>query len=112
MENGNMEMLISRIRDEEQDLQKTTLAALQNLVKDSQGSEGEKIQSILDYKDKIRKSVDWTEGENKQVLFDLLSVIYVLDDSHQYVKKLVKCIVVSRLLLNKSNIYCRFHRSD
>lgn len=109
-----MEMLISRIRDSEHDVQRTALQALQELVRTSQGNVGEKIQNILDYKDEIQKSLDWTKGENRQILFDLLSVIYVLDDSpaaleyrlqgnviplsewnHQYVKKLIKCIVDS-----------------
>lgn len=112
MDNSDLEILVSRLKDNDPDVQKQALTSLQELIKGTQGSISNETQGLLDIKEEMIRCIDYLEESNKKHLYDLLSVMCVLDDSpasleyrlngnvtplmewsHQYVKKLVKCIV-------------------
>lgn len=108
----NIELIAARLGDRDPEIQANALQALHNEIKSTQGTIVARTQELLDIQERIAGCLNGMSGENALHLCDLLSVMCVLDDSskalhyrlmgnitdlsewsHQYVKKLVKCIV-------------------
>lgn len=112
MNTADLDLIISRLREGNQDVQAAALNALHDEVRSSQGSSFTEIQNLYDRIDSILECLECLETEKKRHLYDLLSVISIMGDTqhllgyrlngcvtdlsvwgHQYVRKLVSAIV-------------------
>lgn len=112
MEQEDIQLIIRRLKDSDSEIQKRALMALKDVIVSTQGSVGRATIDLLDIKDELKSIIGDISEENKRYLYDILSVMCVLDEgiealtyrlnggatklsewSHQYVRKLVKCMV-------------------
>ncbi|KAI5173463.1 26S proteasome regulatory subunit N1 [Pancytospora epiphaga] len=108
----DMNLVLKRLRDQDPEIQAAALHVLHAEIKNTQGTIAARTQEFLDMQSSIAECLDSLEDDNRRHLCDLLSVLSVLDEgqaclryrldgnitslfewTHQYVKKLVKCIL-------------------
>lgn len=112
MDSTDLQLIIERLKDKNSEVQEAALRALHDEVRTTQGTVGTRSQDLLGMLDTFTECLDSLEGDNKRHMYDLLSVMAILDESnlalryrllggatelgtwsHQYVKKLIWCIV-------------------
>lgn len=112
MELTDLDIIIARINDTDQEIQLTALRSLQNLLAASHGTVGIRQQDIFDRIEKLEALAERMSGLNQKYLYDLLSIMNLFNDDQkvlkyrirgmytdislfglQYVRKLVSCIL-------------------
>ena len=112
MNASDLDLVISRLSENDPELRKNALCTLHDEVRSALGSSFNEIQTLLDRHSAIASHIDNLKGDEKRHLYDLLSVISILDNpknvlryrllggvteltvwSHQYVRKLVCSIL-------------------
>lgn len=112
MDITDLDLIISRIEDQDPEIQLSALRSLQDIVITNHGTVGIKQQDIFDRITKLEKISERLKGENQRYLYDLLSIMNLFNDDQkvlkyklrgmytdislfglQYVRKLVYCIM-------------------
>lgn len=112
MNSADLEVIIARMKDRDSEIQHSALQTLHKEVKAYQGTVGIRNQEILETLSRMEECLEFFEGKDKRHLYDLLSVMNVLENDqlvlryriqgnttdlnewgHHYVRKLVSCIV-------------------
>lgn len=112
MQTSDLDVIISRIQDQDAGIQRSALKALHREVASAQGSVDFRQQELLDRLNVLSTMTESIEGDNKKYLYDLLSVMSLTHSAQnvlryrlrgcftcieewgiQYVRKLVHCIL-------------------
>jgi 26S proteasome regulatory subunit N1 len=112
MDSTDLNIIVERIQDKDQEIQRQALETLHNEVRSTQGTITVKHQELSVLVKDLESVVKKISGYNQKHLYDLMSVMYTLDSDqdvlkcrilgnvtdledwgHQYVKKLTTCIV-------------------
>lgn len=86
MESSNLELIIERIGDHDQEVQLNALKSLHSLISTTQGSASSNQQELFDKISLLEAKVKKMTGENQRYLYDLLSVMNLFHNDANVLK--------------------------